>query len=213
MLSRFNRTITWYNEHARYYVKKTLHKFGKENFELFTKHLKKGARVLDIGSGSGRDAQAFYLHGYNVIGLDISSGLIREARNRFPHIQFDIGSMLEMPYKEASFEGVWSYASLVHFETDSDIDRAIQECYRVLKQKGLLFISVKAQKGAKKTEMVVDEATQENRFFRYFTTKELESFLKKQKFSLVKKGQYIEKTRDPKGRDDVSWITMLAQKL
>ena len=55
-----------------------------EQYNRFLPLLKKGARILDVGSGSGRDACCFQRLGYQVTALEPSGNLCREIRRVFP---------------------------------------------------------------------------------------------------------------------------------
>lgn len=48
--------------------------------DLFTKHVQKGADVLEIGCGSGANAIWLARHGYGVTAVDISPEAVRRAR-------------------------------------------------------------------------------------------------------------------------------------
>jgi SAM-dependent methyltransferase len=47
-----------------------------------------GAPTADIGCGSGRDAAWLTANGFPTRGFDASEGLLAEARQRYPHIEF-----------------------------------------------------------------------------------------------------------------------------
>ncbi|PIT86677.1 MAG: class I SAM-dependent methyltransferase [Candidatus Magasanikbacteria bacterium CG10_big_fil_rev_8_21_14_0_10_43_6] len=135
------KTIETYNTHAKAYEKSRAPFINTDRLEAFVARLS-GTRVLDVGCGPGRDCRYFVDHGLTVTGLDLSVGLLALARNAVPEASFVEGDMLRMPFADASFDGVWASAALVHLHRD-DIGTAIQEIYRVLVPGGIFYCSVK----------------------------------------------------------------------
>ena len=56
----------------------------KKALNRFVKLLLKRARILDIGSGTGRDSRFLFEKGFRVIGIDFSKKMIEEARKINP---------------------------------------------------------------------------------------------------------------------------------
>ena len=208
----FKDTIKWYDKNAKYYAKATLSDNATDQINEFLSNIPKGGKILDAGCGGGRDTNIFAEEGYNAVGIDISSGLLKEAKSRYPHIKFIKGDFLDLPFSNNTFAGVWAHASLVHLETVDDVEKALSEFRRVLKQGGTIHILVKAQKGKDKTAVVTDKLSKHNRFFQYFTKREIEGLLTKQEFRIIKMDQYKETDTNPKGRSEVEWILALAKK-
>jgi SAM-dependent methyltransferase len=71
-----------------------------------------GAKVLDVGCGAGQTALPMARSGAEVIGIDIASNLIEEARKRAQaeglDVIFDDGDAEQLPYADASFDIVFS---------------------------------------------------------------------------------------------------------
>lgn len=173
----------------------------------------KKAKVLDAGCGSGRDSALFALRGLDVVGIDLSIGLINIARRENPNITFVHGNFIDMPFSNRQFDGIWANASLVHLETDKEARRALKEFNRVLKKNGIMNILVKAQTGKKKTAVVKDTISNHERFFQYFTVQELETLTEGAGFKKLHIEQYRETDKNPKGRLEVEWIWLLARKV
>ena len=53
------QTITYYDEHAKEYVQRTLDVDLSHLYDRFLKHIPPGGHILDAGSGSGRDTLYF----------------------------------------------------------------------------------------------------------------------------------------------------------
>ena len=76
--------------------------------------LQKQSRILDLGCGEGfysdRLWKFFESLGTEVqiFGIDISKTAVREAAKRNKNIEFCVGSNFKLPYKDASFDTVFS---------------------------------------------------------------------------------------------------------
>jgi ubiquinone/menaquinone biosynthesis C-methylase UbiE len=92
-----------------------------------------GARVIDLGCGSGIFTHLLSRRGYDAAGLDISPKLLELARRKYAGLQFDQGDVEALPYKNASVDGVL-LSGLVHHLPDARLCAA--EVMRVLKPKG-----------------------------------------------------------------------------
>jgi len=134
--------------------------------------------ILDLGCGIGRDAAMFSEAGYEVVGIDRAEQLLTIAEKRVPNATFVAGDLRALPFDEETFDLIWSLASLVHFY-DEDVLRALRECHRVLKKKGILFITVKEGQPqlAKREGGPV--------FFRNFKKEELLDLIRKAGFSVL----------------------------
>lgn len=75
-----------------------------------------------------------------------------------------------------------------------------------------MHILVKAQTGKTKTAIVSDSFSHHDRFFQYFTTREMQNILKKSNFEILSICQYKESDKYPSGRPEVSLILVLARK-
>ncbi len=110
-------------------------------------HIKKDHKVLDIGCGTGRLALQAALKGAKVKGIDINSQMLEIARKRCKELNLvEKVDFVEMGVAELnsesdnSFDVVMStlcFSELSNFE----IDYALIEIRRILKQDGLLLIA------------------------------------------------------------------------
>lgn len=104
-----------------------------------------GKRVLDAGCGGGRYSVAWRAFGASlVIGLDFSWQGIYNARERirkarFDGLEFIQGDVLDLPFKDETFDVVFSNGVLHH---TTDWRRGVKELLRVLKPKGFGWLYV-----------------------------------------------------------------------
>lgn len=202
----FQDTIAWYDKHAKEFAQKA----GSAVYDTlaqFTKLLPKGGKVLDAGCGSGRDTMLFLQGGFDATGIDLSSGLIEEAKKENPECKFLVGDMRHLPFPNNDFDGVWASASLLHFETRQDVEKSIQEFNRVLKKHGILYVSVKLQTGKEKTGLEEDKRFTEPRFFQYFTQDEIHELIKDGGFTIS-----ISTIEQSRSRADIKWVQIIAKK-
>lgn len=95
--------------------------------------------LLDLCCGDGYDADQFFMKGFNVRGIDASEELIKIAKNKYPHISFDLGFAESLPYDNESFDIVSSKYALM---TSQDMKLSFNEVHRVLKQEGFFIYLV-----------------------------------------------------------------------
>jgi ubiquinone/menaquinone biosynthesis C-methylase UbiE len=92
-----------------------------------------GARVVDLGCGSGIFTHLLSERGYTASGLDISPKLLELARRKYPSLQFDEGDVEALPYESESVDAVL-LSGLVHHLPDAA--KCAAEVARVLKPNG-----------------------------------------------------------------------------
>ena len=107
-----------------------------------------GARILDIGCGSGWLCEFFARFGYDVTGIDISSELIEMARERLRKIPYGADHETDLRYHflvhdietaalEETFDAIICYDALHHFEDEHAVFKNIAA---MLNYGGQLFV-------------------------------------------------------------------------
>ena len=110
----------------------------------------KGKTVLDDGCGSGRYSFALKKLGAGkVIGIDMGNQGIAFAKRCIKKtntkgVEFKIGSVLALPFKDESFDFVFSNGVLHHTK---DPVRGMKEIYRVMKTEGKAWFYVYGKSG------------------------------------------------------------------
>jgi ubiquinone/menaquinone biosynthesis C-methylase UbiE len=95
--------------------------------------LPRGARIADLGCGSGVFTDLLRHDGYQPVGLDISPKLIELARSKYPTVEFTEGDVEHLPFPSGSLDGVL-LSGIVHHLPDPS--RCAAEVARVLRPGG-----------------------------------------------------------------------------
>jgi len=94
----------------------------------------RSGELLDLGCGSGIFGHYFKKKGFRVVGLDVSSSLVKVAAKRLDSAV--VGDAENTPFEESRFDGVIAGGLLHHFPSKQNL---VKEMNRVLKRKGFLF--------------------------------------------------------------------------
>jgi len=141
-----------YNQNAKKYKQETQNfSFPEWMFDFFLSELA-GQKILDIWCAYWREVLRLSQLGFEAYGLDISSWLLEEADiNIRKYLQ--LWDMLDLSshYRDNSFDGIISSASIVHMDHVDWLD-VLQQAYRLLKQSGVLFLSLKVSRSNKTVE-------------------------------------------------------------
>jgi SAM-dependent methyltransferase len=117
-------------------------------------------RLLEIGTGPGRDGTAFMARGLAVSGVDLSPEHVRLARAA--GLDAYVASVLNLPFADDSFEAGWTMSTLLHVP-DKDFDAALREVRRVLTRGAPLAVGVWGGRDAEGPKE--DDEIQPPRFF------------------------------------------------
>jgi SAM-dependent methyltransferase len=114
----------------------------------FAAALEPGARVLEVGSGSGRDARALEEAGLAVRRTDVSRGFVRLLREEGYDAWLLDPLTDDLASPEGDHDGVWASASLLHVRRE-DLPTVLRRLAGVTRPGGLLRMSVKEGDGAR----------------------------------------------------------------
>jgi SAM-dependent methyltransferase len=92
-----------------------------------------GARVVDLGCGSGVFTELLRRRGYSAVGVDISPKLVTLGRARYPGLELLEGDAENLPFPSGSLDGVLLSGLVHHFP---DPRRLAAEVNRILKPGG-----------------------------------------------------------------------------
>lgn len=105
----------------------------------------RAGRVVDVGCGTGAYARLFLESGMDVYGVDVSWGMIKEARTLrgIKLVQMD---MHRFAFADGIFDAAWCSSSLLHIPKKT-IGVVLGEIARVLKPGGKMFVSLQEGEG------------------------------------------------------------------
>lgn len=95
-------------------------------------------RVCDLGCGPGHVARYLREQGADAFGIDLSPGMVEQARQAHPGIDFRQGDMRALDLPDNSLAGIAAFYSLLHIPR-SEVTEVLRELLRVLKPGGVLL--------------------------------------------------------------------------
>ena len=107
-------TISYYDDNANEYYYSTVGVDMTNCYTTFIQYLPTSGRIIDIGSGSGRDLLFFKKRGYQVEGIDASDAMCKLAQDYAGASVDNVRIQDWNPQKK--YDGIWACASLVHLE-------------------------------------------------------------------------------------------------
>ena len=125
----------FYNNNWKKYIAETENIDMTFIYDTFTPRLPAGGHILDVGFGSGRDMRAFIKRGFKVSGIDPCKEFVEYNKD------LDVRQLtVEELDEENKYDAIFASASLIHVE---DITKALDNCYRALKEGGIMFATFK----------------------------------------------------------------------
>jgi ubiquinone/menaquinone biosynthesis C-methylase UbiE len=172
----------------------------------FSKLMPIKGKLLDLGCGSGRAAKHFIKKGFTVVGIDFSEEMLKIAREKVPHADFQKMDMRKLKFPSQSFDGIWSNFSLLHIPK-REIKIVLDECFRVLKPNGIFYgaVSLGADQEGVEAEWLKEG---EKMFFHGMSKEGLKKYLTSAGFSIKE----IAVKQDPSENDNTPILYTFAIK-
>ena len=156
----------FYDTHAEEFTKNVknllANPFLRQESDIFLQELS-GERILDLGSGSGRNSGYFRSKEYHPVCFDFSRGMLELCKQR--RLESLAGDLEKLPFGDNSFDGVWAVGSLLH-SPKRKLPNILRNIQRILKEDGILYISVKEGEG--EGYVVSDKYPDVKRFFAFY---------------------------------------------
>jgi ubiquinone/menaquinone biosynthesis C-methylase UbiE len=101
--------------------------------------LSPGARILDLGCGTGRWVRRYEERGFSAVGVDATFGMLQIARAHETTSPLVVGLAETLPFSDAVFDCVSDITVVQHLPYELQ-SRALQEMIRVLNPGGRLIL-------------------------------------------------------------------------
>lgn len=160
--------------------------------------LSKDAKILEIGSGTGKDAKYIASKGYTMELTDASQGFIDYLRSEglearlLNAIEDDLGENYDMIFADAVF---------LHF-TEPELRLVLNKVHTALNPIGRLAFTLKAGEGEESTTRKMDAP----RYFHFWLEEEISQILKETGFTEVT----ITTDEDFRGEGRPDWLHITA---
>lgn len=142
-------TDRYYKDQAVAYSGATLGVDMSEIYDRFLGYLPKPARILDAGSGSGRDTLAFKKLGYDVDAFDASPALCALS-TELTGVPARVQRFQDFE-SNPLYDGIWACASLLHVQA-AELPNVFRRLVQALKPRGALYMSFKHGLGERYSE-------------------------------------------------------------
>jgi len=114
-----------------------------DDIRIYNRFVCNGSSIVDLGCGIGRLTEFMVGDFKEVIGVDISSEMIKQAKKRVKGAKFIETDGWTIPLEDNSVDFVFSYLVFQHFKERKMVEANFKEVYRVLKPKGLFKVRVR----------------------------------------------------------------------
>lgn len=189
------KTVAYYDDRAAAYAESSWKQDLSFLLSPFCDRLSPGCRVLDLGSGAGRDSEALRGRGFEAVSLDASAGLLAAHKARGGRLLLR-GDFLHLPFRDACFGGVWACASLLHVPAARTHD-VLCDISRVLLPRGILAVSLKLGSGENRDE--------DGRSWTFYLPETARAALERANFTVLEEVRNL----DTSGRS-IEWLSLLA---
>lgn len=130
--------------------KYSTNKLGFGNWIFSNYRIDKGAKVLELGCGTGemwKNRESTIYTCSKIILSDFSEGMVAAAKDNigsYDNIEYKVLDIQEIPYEDATFDIVIANMMLYHVP---DIDKGLTEVRRVLKREGRFYCATYGEHG------------------------------------------------------------------
>lgn len=126
-------------DYARHIYEELQHKpLDRELLTRFARSVR--GEICDLGCGPGHVARFFHEAGATVFGVDLSPGMVEQARRLNPEIEFREGNMFALELADESLAGVVLFYSIVNLQKRV-LPAVFREVARVLGPGGRVMVA------------------------------------------------------------------------
>jgi SAM-dependent methyltransferase len=200
-MSNNEMTLKAYNNHIQEYVERSPQVVDgdlKDWIDSQFSAIPKKAKILEIGSGTGRDARYLESKGYSVERSDASVGFVALLGS-----QGEEAKLLNILTDEidSKYDVIFADAVFLHFTT-KQLSDVFKKIHHALLPGGSLLFTLKEGDG----EEITDRKLGSDRYFRFWRDDDIKNMLFNEGF-----GGVVEKFENYR-KDSPSWLHVSAKK-
>ena len=124
----------------------------REVLDRFAGRLRGRGVVCDMGCGPGQIGRYLADRGLDVVGIDLSPGMLEQAAALNPDIEFYQGNMLALDEPDGAWAGIAAFYSIIHVPP-GEVVAALREMGRALRPGGLLLLAFHTSDASGKREL------------------------------------------------------------
>ncbi|MBU2033544.1 MAG: class I SAM-dependent methyltransferase [Alphaproteobacteria bacterium] len=136
-------TLAFYREQAPRYTE-AFDRKPSRHLDQFLDRLPRGARILELGCGGGRDSARIRERGFALDATDGTPAMVEKANQRFA-VEARVMRFEELD-AEAAYDAVWAHACLIHVPR-ADLPIILSAIHRALTPVGRHYGSYKLGDG------------------------------------------------------------------
>lgn len=172
------------DEYAREIYDELRHKpFDREQLDRLAAAVGSRGVICDLGCGPGQIARYLADRGASVVGVDLSEGMLAQARRLNPDLVFQQGDMLALTVApDGAWAGIAAFYSIIHIPR-AQLVSALTELRRVLQPGGLLLLAFHLGEGELRVDTWWDRPV--NAEFVYYKSAEMIAALEAAGFVIV----------------------------
>ena len=112
----------------------------RQFLDRFAEEVRGAGPVCDLGCGPGQVARYLHDRGVDVSGIDLSPGMLEQARLLHQGVVFREGNLFHLDVPDGAFAGIAAFYSIVHIPP-AHLPEALREWRRALRQRGTLLLA------------------------------------------------------------------------
>lgn len=129
------------DEYVRRIFDELQHKpLDRQLLDRFAESVRDVGPACDMGCGPGHVARYLHERGVQVCGVELSQGMVEQARRLTPGVEFRQGDMTALDVPDGAWAGIVALYSIIHIPQE-EMPKALRELRRVLRPGGLLLVA------------------------------------------------------------------------
>ncbi|MFW6280461.1 MAG: class I SAM-dependent methyltransferase [Halanaerobium sp.] len=170
----------WYQTDRGSYV-------GENEYNCLAGHIgdTSGKKIIEVGCGTGYFLRKFSVNAEETVGFDLTEGMLEAgkkiAAEKGLDIDFIQGDVLDgLPFDDNYFDIVYSNSMLEFFEPGEDVNKVLNEMWRILVPGGKMVIGVLNSKSTWAYKRIAETLEKDSIFSqgKFYSWEEVEDLLR-----------------------------------